>query len=411
MIDRPYYLERIKPYIKKPLVKVLTGIRRSGKSSILMMLRDMLAKQFGVPRDHMILINFESMAFAKLNEAQAFYDYIKEQIVDGQMYYLFFDEIQEVEHWEKAVNSFLVDFCVDIYITGSNSRLLSSEFATYLTGRTIQFEVMPLSFREFVDFEIAREPGQSPDLNQSLKRYIAFGGFPTISATSYTGDQVYDILQAIYGDAVLRDVVSRHHLRDANKLEKLTLFMMENIGNRFSSKRITAYLKNQKRSMGTDTIYSYLDFLCGAYILYRAPRYDLRGKEILSTNEKYYMVDHGIKNAVMGYREMALPGILENIVYLELKRRYEQVYVGYDPKWEIDFVAQSGNTRAYFQVTTRMESETTIEREFRPLLAIRDQYPKYVISMDEFWRNESNVNGVKHLKLLDFLMEDSGNRA
>lgn len=400
MILRTEYIEQLKKFIDKPQIKILTGIRRSGKSTVLRLLKEELTAA-GVEKQQVISINFESFLFSELHSAQKLYEFIAEKIQNTQRYYLLLDEIQEVESWEKAINSFLVDFDVDIYLTGSNSHLLSSELATYLAGRYVEIPVYTLSYAEFLEFRKHYFKEEKPD-NNSFANYLRLGGFPVIHTADYPADTAYKVVFDIYSSVILRDTVQRYKIRDVELLERVIKYAFDNIGNTFSGKNVADYFKSQQRKIDINTVYNYLNALEGAFILYRVPRYDVKGKEILKTQEKFYVSDVSIIYATMGFRDRMISGILENIVFLELKRRGYQVYVGKSDQNEIDFVAEKPGEKIYVQVAYKLESEQTVVREFSVLSAINDQYPKYVVTMDDFWKD--SINGVKHLYITDFLM-------
>ncbi|MHB8073360.1 ATP-binding protein [Desulfosporosinus fructosivorans] len=403
MIKRELYLEQLRPFIDKPLIKVLTGIRRSGKSAILMMLQDELTQR-GISGDNIVYINFESMEYSEIDDAKSLYSFVKSKIMNELKYYILLDEIQEVKGWEKAINSMLVDFKADIYITGSNSKLLSSELATYIAGRYIEINVTPLSFKENLDFKKILTGTDITDVQKEFIRFLRLGGFPIIHTADYSPEDAYKIIKDIYASAILRDIVQRNRIRNIELLERIVKYVFENIGNMFSAKKVADYFKNQQRKVDIETVYNYLDALEGAFIIYRVPRYDLRGKEVLKTNEKYFLGDQGLKYAVMGYKDRDISGILENIVYLELKRKGYQVYVGKFDDKEIDFVAEKKEQKVYVQVAYKLSEESTVAREFGVLLGIRDHYPKYVVTMEDFWQD--NIEGVKHKNLAEFLLMD-----
>lgn len=401
VLPRPLYLDRLIDYIDKPQIKILTGIRRSGKSSVLMMIRQELRSR-GIAAERIIHLNLESLSHTQLQEAKALYDHIQRQITKSDKYYLLLDEIQEVKNWEKAVNSFLVDFDVDIYLTGSNSHLLSSELATYLAGRYVEIPVYTLSFAEFLQFRqhyLSEKPG---DIRAAFIHYLRMGGFPVIHTTNYAEKTAYQVIFDIYSSVILRDTVQRHKIRDVELLERVVKYIFDNVGNSFSGKNVADYFKSQQRKIDLNTVYNYLYALEGAFITYRIPRYDVKGKEILKTQEKFYVSDPSIIYAVMGYRDRMIAGILENMVLLELKRRDFRVFVGKLDNKEVDFIAEKGGEKIYVQVTYKLESESTVTREFNPLLAIKDHYPKYVVSMDELWSD--SIDGVKHIHIADFLL-------
>ncbi|NCC45084.1 MAG: ATP-binding protein [Clostridia bacterium] len=400
MIERPVYTAQLKNFINKPQIKILTGIRRSGKSSVLRILRLSLLDA-GVNEEQIIQVNFESFAFAGIATAPELYAYIKDIIQPGIKYYLLLDEIQEVSGWEKAVNSFFVDFDVDIFLTGSNSHLLSSELATYLAGRYVEIPVYTLSFREFLRFRDHYFPKDN-DLIHPFTFYLRMGGFPVLHTVSYDEESAWKVVRDIYSSVILRDTVQRYKIRDVELLERVVRYAFDNIGNTFSGKNVADYFKSQHRKADINTIYNYLNALEGAFILYHVSRYDIKGKEILKTQEKFYAGDVSLIYATMGYRDRFISGILENIVFLELKRRGYQVYIGKLDNKEIDFIAEKAGDRLYIQVAYKLESEQTVNREFQPLVAVDDHFPKYVVSMDDFWKD--SVSGVKHVYLEDFLL-------
>lgn len=402
MISRPNYIEAIKPFIGKPQIKIITGIRRSGKSTVLQLIKEELL-QSGVQEGQIVTINFESFAYADILEAKKLHQFVSTRIENAEKYYLLLDEIQEVENWEKAVNSFLVDFDVDIYLTGSNSHLLSSELSTYLAGRYVEISVFTLSYREFLDF---RKHYFSEATNEKnlFPAYLRKGGFPVIHTHDYQEESAYKVVHDIYSSVILRDTVQRYKIRDVELLERVIKYVLDNIGNTFSGKNVADYFKSQQRKIDINTVYNYLNALVGAFILYRVPRYDLKGKEILKTQEKFYVSDIALIYATMGNRDRMIGGILENIVFLELKRRGYTVFVGKIGTNEIDFVAEMNGAKIYVQVAYKLENEHTIKREFGNLLSIGDQYPKYVVTMDDFWKD--SIEGIRHLYITEFLLSD-----
>lgn len=402
MIRRPTYLSQLQKWIDKPLVKILTGIRRSGKSTVLLLLRDLLLER-GVVENNIIAINFESFSTEELKKASTLYAHLSRQLSKDNKFYILLDEIQEVEEWEKVVNSLLVDFNVDIYLTGSNSHLLSSELATYLAGRYIEIPVYTLSFKEYLDFNSTYHNtlGNKKEL---FLDYLRRGGFPVVHTGSYDEEDTYKVIRDIYSSVLLRDTIQRYKIRDIELLERVIRYAFDNIGKTFSGKNIADYFKSQSRKTDVNTIYNYLSALEGSFILYRVSRFDIKGREILKTQEKFFASDVSLIYSMMGYRDRMIAEVLENIVFLELKRREYQVYIGKLDTREIDFIAEKQGKRIYIQVAYKLESNETVEREFNPLLAISDQYPKYVITMDEFWKED--VEGVKHLHIQDFLLSD-----
>ncbi|HHW7567591.1 TPA: ATP-binding protein [Mannheimia haemolytica] len=401
MINRPNYIQQLKPFINTPLIKVMTGIRRSGKSTVMKLLREELISQ-GIAEQQIIHINFESFAFSDFKTADKLYMLVKEKILTTDKYYLLLDEIQEVSEWEKAVNAFMVDFNLDLYLTGSNSHLLSSELSTYLAGRYVEIPIFTLSFQEFLDFKTAYSPETSSNPTALFHEYLRKGGFPMVHTANYEAETVYKIVQDIYASVILRDSVQRHKIRDVELLERIVKYAFDNIGNTFSGKNVADYFKSQQRKIDLNTVYNYLKALESAFILHRVERFDIKGKEILKTQEKFYLGDVSLLYATMGFRTSLISGILENLVYLELKRRGYQIYIGKLDKQEIDFIAQKQNEKIYIQVAYKLESEETVKREFSPLQEIADNYPKYVITMDELWKE--NLDGVEHIYIADFLV-------
>lgn len=380
---------------------MITGLRRSGKSTILLLLSEELLRR-GIPSENIIYINFESFEVADLVSAEKLFAFVKKKISPGRHCYILLDEVQEVASWEKAVDAFRVDFDADVYITGSNSRLLSGELATYLAGRFVEIPVYPLSFSESIQFKVARTGQAVGKLREEFDHFLRTGGFPVIHEAEYTLDTAYKIVYDIYSSAILRDTVQRYNIRDIELLERVVKFVFDNLGNTFSAKNVADFFKSQQRKIDLNTVYNYLEALESAFIVHRIPRYDIKGKEILKTLEKYYLGDHSLVYAVMGYKDRMISGILENIVMLELKRRGFSVYIG---KWgdkEIDFIAERKSEKLYIQLAFRMDGENTLEREFRPLLGIRDHYPKYVVTMDETWKD--TIEGIRHVHIADFLL-------
>ena len=393
MVKRDLYLDKIRPFIDKPFIKVITGIRRCGKSTILMMIKEEILDK-GIDDSNIVYINFESMLYSDIDNSKKLYSYVKDQVKNSNKYYLFFDEIQEVKDWEKSINSFLIDFDCDIYITGSNSKLLSSELATYLTGRYVEINVNTLSFGEYLDFREQVNHIEDINTREELKRFIRLGGFPAVHTGNYDIESAYKIVSDIYSSALLRDTIQRYKIRNIELLERIVKFVFDNVGNTFSANNIAKYFKSQQRNVDINTIYNYLNALEASFIIQKVSRYDIAGKNILKTNEKFYLADQSLKYATMGYKDRAISGILENIVYLELKSRGYDIFIGKLGDTEVDFIAEKQNEKVYIQVSYVLVDESTIEREFRPLLKIKDHYPKYVVTMD----------GVKHVNLADFLL-------
>jgi len=404
MIRREIYLKKLAAFRGKPIVKVLTGLRRSGKSTLLQMVKDDLLAE-GIKPENILYINFDNMDTFALREPMALHGYLREHMKKDQYYYVLIDEIQEAQGWEHVVNSLLSEKNSDIYITGSNSRLLSSELATYIAGRYVEIRVSTLSFAEIIQFRKIYNPESVIDHKTAIQTYLHAGGFPVVHAGNYQYEEIYQIVKDIYSSAVLRDVVQRLDLRNVDLLERVLLFCFDNIGNTFSARSVAAYFKNQQKKVDQSVVYHYLNALSDAFILNRIPRYDLRGKEILKTNEKYYLGDVSLAYAAFGFKDHLIGGIMENIVLQELQRRGYTVRVG---KWqdkEIDFVAEQANEKIYVQVAYKINDVgTTLKREFSPLLEIQDQYPKFVVTMDDFLRE--NYEGIKHVFLPEFLLRN-----
>jgi len=401
MIEREQYIQQLEAFTNKPFIKVITGIRRSGKSSVLLLLREKLLQK-GVIVEDITFINFESFAYSELQTAEKLYHYLASKIQPAKRNYLLLDEIQEVNNWEKCINALMVDFDVDIYLTGSNSHLLSSELSTYLAGRYVQIPIFTLSFKEYLQFQTIYSPQIKINDKENFVRYLRLGGFPGIHLTDNSDETAYKIVYDIYSSIILRDTIQRYQIRDIELLERVVRYAFDNIGNTFSGKNVADYFKSQQRKIDINTVYNYLKALESAFILYRVPRYDIKGKEILKTQEKYYLGDVSLLYATVGYKDSVISGVLENIVFLELKRRGYSVYVGkYDTK-EIDFIAEKQGKKIYVQISYKLESEQTVDREFSPLLEIKDQFPKFVVSMDEFWKE--SVEGVQHFYISEFLL-------
>lgn len=398
-IDRPMYVDKIMAYVDAPFIKILTGIRRCGKSTMLKIIMDRLHYQKNVPKERIVSFRFDSMLYEDMT-AKQMYEELKSKLSENGKTYFFLDEIQEVNGWERVVNSLASDYDVDIYITGSNSRMMSSEISTYLTGRYISFRIYTLSFEEYLTFKRQHTPVENP--RTELANYICLGGFPAVHLQSYSSDEVYTIVRDIYNSTVFSDIVRRSQIRKVDQLERIIKFTFHNMGNTFSAKTISDYLKAERRALDNETVYNYLQKLEGAYLLHRCSRYDLRGREILKTQEKFYLADTSLRYSVLGYQADAYASSLENIVYLELCRRGYRVFVGKTEDGEIDFVAERLNEKIYVQVTQKIESEKTMKREYERLLSVRDNYPKYVLRTDEF--AGGNYEGIKTMHVADFLL-------
>ena len=399
MIERPLYVDKIMAYVDTPFVKILTGVRRCGKSTILKMIMERLKTERNIPEDRIISCRFDSMEYEDMT-AKQIYTLLKYQLSSTGRTYLFLDEVQEIKGWEKVVNSLASDFDVDLYITGSNSRMMSSEIATYLTGRYISFRIFTLSFGEYLMFKSKFANVGEP--KTELANYVRLGGFPATHLQAYSQDEIYTIVRDIYNSTIFSDIVKRNQVRKIDQLERVVKYTFSNVGNTFSAKSIADYLKSERRSLDNETVYSYLDKLEKAYLLHRCSRYDLQGKEILKTQEKFYLADVALRYSVLGYNADSVASSLENIVYLELCRRGYTVYVGKTSDGEIDFVAVRQNEKIYVQVTQEINSEKTEKREYNRLLEIPDNYPKFVLTTDEF--AGGNYEGIKTMHIADFLL-------
>ena len=395
MIFRPDYIEALKPFMGKPLVKILAGIRRCGKSTIFEMLREELIRR-EIPAENIIVKRYTEMDIPENLTAKQMYDELV-AAMDGKGYcYLLLDEIQEIEGWEKAVNSLLESGNTDIYVTGSNSKLMSSEISTYLTGRYISIPVFTLSFREYLDFKA----GSTLSRNELLEEYIRFGGFPIIALGEYDSQSAYQIVNGIYHTVVSRDIVKRHRINKQDLFDRVVKYVIENMGKTFSANSISNFLKSEHRTVSVESIYNYLRWLEQAFIIYPCERYDLQGKSILKTQEKYYLADVSLKYALLGYNRKMLNGTIENIVFLELKRRGYEVYIGKDNTKEIDFVAVRRDEKIYVQVCVQIPDNS--DREVGNLMGLRDHYPKYVVTLNEM--DVGIENGIRIVHLADFLL-------
>ena len=402
MIKRELYMKRIRPFIGNELVKVLTGIRRSGKSVMLDLIKEELLAS-GIDGGQFISLNFENMSNAHLCTAQALHDEIihRASEIKGKVY-LFFDEIQEVDAWEKCINSFRVELDCDIYITGSNAKLLSGELATYLAGRYVEFVIYPFSFGEFM--ELYRTVCPDADSRQCFNQYLTMGGMPYLANLRYEEAASRQYLRDLFNSVELKDIVKRNNIRDVDMLERIIAYITSNIGTTFSSTAISKYLKSEGRSVSPETVLNYIKACTDAFLFYQVKRQDLQGKKILTVNEKYYVADHGIREAVFGGNRKDINLVLENMVYLELLRRDYTVTVGKVGDKEIDFVCENQGNKLYVQVAYLLASEETIQREFGVYHQVRDNFPKYVVTLDEF---DMSRDGIKHRNIRDFLLEET----
>ncbi len=400
MKNRDLYLNQLIKFKDKSLIKVITGLRRSGKSTLLSLYENHLIAS-GVENKHIIRMNFESFEFDEITTYRELHAYIKERITDKNIkHYILLDEVQQVYSWEKVINSFLVDANVDIYITGSNAYLLSSELSTLLSGRFVEIKMQPLSFKEYLNFI---ESDEKSNLSEHFNQYLKYGGLPTTIELLDNPDTIGTFLEGIYNTVLMKDVIERNGVRDAALLENILKFIAANIGNITSTKKIADYLTSSGRKTTSDTIDNYLKMLESAYIIYKANRYDLKGKMYLKTLEKYYIVDIGIRNKLIGLRDTDYGHILENIIYLELLRRGYDVAIGKIGSLEVDFVATKANEKIYYQVSATITDEITRKRELKSLESISDNYPKYILTMDQIIFND--YSGIKVINIIDFLLE------
>ncbi len=398
MIYRPMYVDKIMRYADAPFVKILTGVRRCGKSTILKMIMEELKKR-GISDKQLLSYRFDSMEYEDMTAKEMFNE-IKSKLCDGEKTYLFLDEVQEIKHWEKVVNSLASDYDVDIYVTGSNSRMMSSEIETYLTGRYIAFRIYTLSFSEYLTFKKEYSDVKAP--REELAEYIRLGGFPATHLQKYSEDEVYTIVRDIYNSTIFSDIVKRNQVRKVDQLERIVKFAFDNVGKTFSAKSISDYLKSERRTIDNETVYNYLEKLENAYILYRCSRYDIQGKELLKTQEKFYLADTALRYSVLGFTMTSVAAMLENVVYLELRRRGYSVNIGKTADGEIDFIAKKQSEKLYVQVTREITSPETEQREYSRLLEIRDNYPKYLLTTDNF--AGGNYEGIKTMHVADFLL-------
>lgn len=401
MIKRDLYLNKIKPFIDKEIIKVLTGIRRSGKSVMLkLLMNEILSRE--VSKEQIIYLNFEDLKNRYLCSFDILHNYILENSEKNKKTYLFLDEIQEVSSWEKCINSLRVqeDYQFDIYITGSNAKLLSGELATYLAGRYVEFIIYPFSFKEFLEAISQTKPVPKA---QAFNEYIKFGGMPFLYNLNFQLEPSLQYLKDVYSSIILKDITQRNNIRDIDLLEKIITYIIANIGNTFSATSISKFFKSENRKTSPETILNYIKVCEEAFLIYKVQRNDLIGKKILSVNEKYYIADHGIREAIFENNQRDINQILENIIYIEMLRRGYEVKIGKINDLEVDFICTKYDEKIYIQVTYLLASPETIEREFSVLELVKDNFPKYVVSMDQF---DMSRNGIKHYNIIDFLLEE-----
>ena len=401
MTKRELYIEKIKPFIDKDIIKVLTGIRRSGKSVMLKLIMEEL-KQNKIDEKQFININFENLINIELTTADKLHEYILKKASEiKKKCYIFLDEIQEVKDWEKCINSLRVneEYDFDIYITGSNAKLLSGELSTYLAGRYVEFVIYPFSFKEFL--ETLKSIQQDVSTREAFQKYVKFGGMPFLYNLTFEEEASLQYLKDIYSSIILKDITQRNKIRDTDLLERVISYLIMNVGNNFSATSISKFFKSENRKVSVETILNYIKAAEESFLIYKVSRDDLIGKKVLNVNEKYYIADHGMREAILGSNQRDINQIFENIIYLELLRKGYNVRVGKVDNLEVDFVCTKRNEKIYVQVAYLLASPETIEREFTSLEKIDDNYPKYVISMDEF---DMSRNGIMHINIIDFLM-------
>lgn len=398
MIEREFYLNKLITYKNNDIMKIITGVRRCGKSTILLLFKEYLLEH-GVDEQHIIELNFERYDTQQYIQIDQLIPYIKDQIRDKEIHYILIDEAQEINEWAKVINIIRASFPVDLYITGSNSRMFSGEYVTYLSGRYIEMKMYPLSFQEFLKFKGYDE---EHNLNLHFQEYIQFGSFPAVSLVN-DENLCNTILSGLFDSIFTRDVILRGRIRDEGAFLKIAKFVFDNIGNSLSANSIANTMKSSGHAISVDTVDNYLKLMCRAYLLYQCERYDIRGKERLKTNGKYYVIDNGLRNQLLGSQTGNYGHVIENIVYLELIRRGYEVFVGKNLKQEVDFIAKKQRTIFYIQVSLSIMDEHTRERELSAFTNIPDDFPRYLITMDEL---NFSSNGIEHLHLYDFLLKN-----
>lgn len=396
MVYRNTYLDKIRPFYDTPVVKIITGLRRIGKSTLLLQIIEDLKKR---AQTEVIYINMESLEFSEIDGAQSLYEYVKKSRPEfsKKKLALCIDEVQQIPNWEKAISSFLADGTADMYLTGSNSSILSSDLATHLSGRYIEFPVYALSYGEYLNFR-EKEPSE-----EEFYRYLEFGGLPGIHYFPFRKEIVFQYIRSVYDTVILHDVVERNQLRNINLLERIVHYLMDTTGNLFSGKNVSGYFRKELRSVSLETVYNYVAYLERAFFLQHVPRFDVQGKKKLEVSGKYYPADWGIKNSLTGYKDTFLSGLLENCVYLDLKRRGYTVYTGKVGEKEVDFIGETEGKRVYIQVTYLIPDDKVLSRELGSLLSIEDNYEKYILSMDRL--PASDYKGIKRRYLPDFLLQ------
>lgn len=398
MKSRDIYLNKLVNFKDKPLIKVITGIRRCGKSTLLDLFEEYLLNN-GIKKENIIHMNFEDLLYDEIKDYKDLNKYIKEKILDNDKKYIILDEIQQISNWEKAINSFLVTLNCDIYITGSNAYLLSSEISTLLSGRYVEIKMLPLSFKEYLEFN---NYNTKENLEEHFNDYLLYGGLPIVS---YVHDKsaIRNILSGIFNTVIIKDVSKRNAIRDITLLENLIRYIAQNVGSPISSRNISNYLNSAGRKTSAETIDNYLKMLENAFIIYKANRFDIKGKMYLKTLEKYYIVDTGIRNELLSFKDGDYGHILENLIYIELLRRGYDVAVGKIDNLEVDFVAQNYDEKIYYQVSASILDENTKKRELNPFDHIPDHYEKVILTMDK--TPIKDFNGIKNINIIDFLLQ------
>lgn len=398
MILRPDYVENIKKFIDIPLVKILAGVRRCGKSTILEMIKNELILNRNISEENIITRNYNEVTYDNMTFKEMYEDLIKEFENDNK-YYLFLDELQEINGWEKVVNNIFEKYNVDIYVTGSNSKLMSSEISTYLSGRYISIPIYTLSFKEYLSFKNKL----NDNLNESFNEYLQYGGFPIIAINNYETSSAYQIVDGIYSAVVSRDISKRHRIRNVDLFDRVVKYIIENVGKTFSANSIVKFLKNEHRTLSIETIYNYLKWLTEAFIIYPCSRYDIQGKSVLKTQEKYYLSDIAFKYSKFGFNSSMVAPMLENIIYLEMKRRGYEVYIGKNEAKEIDFIGVRRDEKIYIQVCRNLPENSS--REIDNLMEIKDHYHKYVVTNDSLAKG--NINGIEIVNIATFLLNEN----
>lgn len=398
MIIRPDYIKAIQPFIDKPFVKILVGVRRSGKSTILQMLKEEILS-YGVATDRVFEKNYSHINSTEKDLSPTLmYDELKQFFKNKEKCYLFLDEVQEIDGWEKVINTILEEENADIYITGSNSKLMSSEISTYLTGRYITIPVYPLSFGEFLKFKNIPQN----ERKTAIEEYIRLGGFPVIAISNFDDKSAYQIVEGIYSSVITKDISKRHKISDTDLFDRVVQYIIENVGKTFSANNIVNFLKSEHRKFSVETVYNYLKWLTEAFIIYPCKRFDLQGKQVLQTQEKYYLSDVAFKYSQFGFNGKMVASTIENIVFLELKRRGYDVNIGKNGTKEIDFIASKRDKKIYVQVCRTIPEDSS--REYDNLAEIKDNYPKYIVTLDSL--SDGNIDGIKYIHLADFLLLD-----